>query len=50
MYVGNSKDNAEDVNERLMLQPGESSSYKVDDADLIWIDADNDGEGVEYWY
>jgi len=50
IYVGNSKANAEDVNKRLKLQPGESSSYKVDDADLIWIDADNDGEGVEYWY
>lgn len=50
VYVGNSKANAEDVNKRLTLQPGESSSFKADDTDLIWIDADNNGEGVEYWY
>jgi len=50
VYVGSSKANAEDVNKRLTLQPGESSSFKSDDTDLIWIDADNNGEGVEYWY
>jgi hypothetical protein len=50
VYVGNSKANAEDANKRLTLQPGESSSFKADDTDLIWIDADNNGEGVEYWY
>ena len=50
IYIGNSKANAEDANKRLTLQPGESSSFKADDTDLIWIDADNNGEGIEYWY
>jgi len=50
IYLGNSKANAEDVNKRLTLQPGESSSFKADDTDLIWADSDNNGEGVEWWY
>jgi len=50
IYLGSSQANAEDITRRLTLQPGESSSFKVDDADLIWADADNAGEGVEYWY
>jgi hypothetical protein len=50
VYIGNSKANAEDANKQLTLQPGESSSFKADDTDLIWIDADNNGEGIEYWY
>ena len=50
IYLGNSLLNCQDVNRRLTLQPGESSSFKVDDADLLWMDADNIGEGAEMWY
>jgi hypothetical protein len=50
IYLGSSKANAEDANKRLTLQPSESSSFKMDDTDLAWIDADNNGEGIEYWY
>ena len=50
IYLGNSLLNCQDVTRRLTLQPGESSSFKVDDADLLWMDADNIGEGGELWY
>ncbi|MCW3128630.1 MAG: hypothetical protein N2V75_00765 [Methanophagales archaeon] len=49
IYLGNSKENAQDASKRITLAPDESTKLEVDKASVIWIDADNAGEGVEIW-
>jgi len=49
IYLGNSKENAQDTSKRITLAPDESTKLEVDKASVIWIDADNAGEGVEIW-
>jgi len=49
IYLGNSKDSVLDTSKRITLAPDESTKLEVDKASVIWIDADNAGEGVEIW-
>ena len=49
IYLGNSKVNAEDVNERLPYSKGNGLTLKVTNANLVWVDAAVPGEGVDYW-
>lgn len=48
IMVGNSQANAEDSTVAFLLSADQSLSLKVDNVNRIWIDAENDGEGVEY--
>ena len=48
IHAGNSKLNAEDHTIAKTIQSNEVIRLRVDNADLVWLDADNNGEGVEY--
>jgi len=47
MYVGNSKANAEGT-AREEFAFGRSATYRVDDTDRFWIDADNTSDRLEF--
>ena len=47
IYVGNSKENAEDHTVTFSLAAKESVTLAVINANVVWIDADNNGEGIE---
>jgi len=47
IWVGNSKANAEDHTIAFSLSPGDELSLQITNTNLIWIDAEVDGEGVE---
>jgi len=48
IYYGNSKENAENSPPRCTLAPSESIALSVTNANLLWINAAVDGDGVEY--
>lgn len=49
IYIGNSKSNAENAAIRFDgLSPGLAVSLKVTDANLVWVDASSDNDGVSY--
>ncbi len=49
IYLGNSKDNAESSTDRFdALEAGVAVSLKITNAKLLWIDADNNGDGVSF--
>lgn len=49
IYLGKSKDDAEDTSARFDgLSAGLAVSLKITNANLIWVDASVDGEGVSY--
>lgn len=48
IWVGNSKANAENHAVAYPLDAGEPLPMNITDASLVWIDADNAGEGVNY--
>ena len=48
IYIGNSKANAEDHSVAFSLGANEWVELKITNLNLVWIDADVDGEGVEY--
>lgn len=49
VYLGNSKDNVQDSSKRITLAPDESTKLEVKKANVIWLDTDVAGEGVEFW-
>jgi len=49
IYHGNSKDTTIDAAKRVPLAANDSNKLYVKKASEVWIDADNAGEGVEYW-
>lgn len=49
IYLGNSKANAEDADQRLTFSAGNGPTLKVKNANVIWVDAATSGEGVDYW-
>jgi len=49
IYLGKSKLWAEDVNARLTYSKGNGLTLKVQNANLVWVDAAVAGEGVDYW-
>ena len=48
IYVGNSAPNAINHTVSLTLQSNEVVRLRIENADLVFLDADNGGEGVEY--
>lgn len=50
IYVGNTSVNVLDAALRYSLEPGEPFPLGIDDIFKIWLDADNAGEGVEFYY
>ena len=49
VFIGNSKSSAVDPNRRITLQANESTDLKIRNGNLIWLDAVDAGEGIEYW-
>lgn len=50
IYLGKSETAVKNVNKRVTLsRKNESTTFKVTNANSIWIDAGVNGEGVEYW-
>lgn len=49
VYAGNAKDTTSNSTKRKRLEPSDAFSLKVKNASAVWIDADNSGDGVEYW-
>jgi hypothetical protein len=47
IYIGNSSSDAADSDERFTLAAGESLTFQVPNTGLIWIDSEEDGDGVE---
>ena len=47
IYIGNSKENAEDHTVTFSLAAKGSVTLAVINANVVWIDADNNGEGIE---
>ena len=48
IYVGNSAANAIDHTVALTLQSNEVTRLRIEDANLVFLDADNAAEGIEY--
>lgn len=48
IYLGNSQANAQDSSRRFTLWSNESKRFGITNANLIWIDAEVSGEGIEY--
>lgn len=46
IYIGSSRGEASSKN--FTLQPNESLSLLIEDANLVWVSVDVDGDGVEY--
>lgn len=50
IYLGKSEEAVKNVNKRTTLsRKNESTTFKVTNANSIWVDAEVNGEGVEYW-
>ena len=49
IYLGKSKADAENADERLTYSKGNGLSLGVSNANLVWVDAAVSGEGVDYW-
>lgn len=49
IYLGNSKANAEDHTIAVPLLAGQAAAMKITNTNLVWIDADNAGEGAFYF-
>jgi len=48
IYVGTSQANAQDATVAFVLDARDNIDLYVNNANLLWIDADNPGEGVQY--
>lgn len=49
IFLGNSQANAQDANKRLTFTPGNGPTLRVRNANQVWVDAAQAGEGVDYW-
>jgi hypothetical protein len=47
IYIGHSSAVVADSDQRITLAPGESFDFQVPNTGLIWIDSDENGDGVE---
>lgn len=47
VYIGNSKANAEGASTRVSLAAGQAVVLYIENADLVWVDAEVAAEGVE---
>ena len=50
VYFGRTKELVLDTSRRVPLNPNESTSLKISNTNLVWIDAVVADEGVIYWY
>jgi hypothetical protein len=46
VYIGNSQVNAQNPAVAIILEPGAFLTYGITNVDLVWVNADNDGDGV----
>ena len=49
VYVGKSKDLVKNVNKRIELEKKDHTNMRVQNTNMIWVDAAIAGEGVDYW-
>lgn len=49
IYHGNTKETTLDAAKRVSLAANDTNKLYVKKASEVWIDADNAGEGIEYW-
>ena len=49
IYLGKTKALAESATDRLQFSAGNGVTLKVKNTDQVWVDADDDNEGVDYW-
>jgi len=49
VYVGKSKDLVKNVNKRIALAAKDFTRMRLQNTNLIWVDAAIAGEGVDYW-
>jgi len=49
VYVGKSKDLVKNVNRRIALEKKDHTRMRVQNTNLIWVDAEVGTEGVDYW-
>jgi len=49
IYLGKSKAKAESATDRNTFSKGNGLTLKVNNANLVWVDAAAGGEGVDYW-
>jgi len=49
IYLGKSQEKAESATDRLTFSKGNGITLKVKNADLVWVYAAVDNEGVDYW-
>jgi len=49
IYLGKSQEKAESETYRLTYNKGNGLTLKVKNANLVWVYAAVDGEGVDYW-
>lgn len=49
IFLGNSQANAESTSKRVTKKPDTHISLQVDNANKVWVDAANAGEGVQFF-
>jgi len=49
VYVGKSKDLVKNTGKRIVLEKKDFTRMRVQNTNLIWVDAAIAGEGVDYW-
>lgn len=49
VYVGKSKDQVKNVDKRIALERKDHTKMRVQNTNLIWVDAAIATEGVDYW-
>jgi len=49
IYLGKTKALAESATDRLQFSAGNGVTLKVKNTNQVWVDADDDDEGVDYW-
>lgn len=49
VYIGKSKDLVKNVDKRIEFMAGGHTTMRVQNTNIIWVDAAVAGEGVDYW-
>jgi len=49
VYIGRSKQMVLNPDKRIELAPKDYTRLRVSDTSLIWVDADNPDEGIDFW-
>jgi len=49
IYLGRTKALAESATDRLQFSAGNGLTLNVKNTNRVWVDSDDDNEGVDYW-